>query len=97
MAQHEPNQVCPESIVFLIAKKLTAINEADAGVAILLLYDTYIRAFELKALKISDDMILPKDGSSRPHHAVIHVEKGKGYRQQTIMLQPLFLARLLKK
>ena len=60
MAQHEPHQVCPESTAFLIAKKLIALGDADAGVAILLLYDTYIRAFGLKALKISDAMILRK-------------------------------------
>ena len=97
MAVHEPHQVCPEAIAFLIAKKLIALGEANAGVGILLLFDTYIRAFELKALKVSDVMILPEDGSERPHHAVIHLDKGKRDSHQTIMVRPLFLARLLKK
>ena len=57
----KPYQVCPESIAYLIAKRLTSINEADAGVAILLLYDTYTRAAELKAIKTSDVLILPED------------------------------------
>ena len=39
--QHEPYQVHPESIAFLIVKRLVALGEVDAGVAILLLYDTY--------------------------------------------------------
>ena len=97
VVQHEPHQVCPESIAYLIAKKLIALGEADAGVAVLLLYDTYIRAAELKALKTSDVMILPEDDGGRPHHAVIHVEVGKRDSRQTIMVRPLFLARLLGK
>ena len=40
VAQQKPNQVFTESMAFLIATKLIALGEADAGVARLLLYDT---------------------------------------------------------
>ena len=39
LMQHKPHQVCPESIAFLIVKSLIRMNEADSGVAVLLLYD----------------------------------------------------------
>ena len=61
MAQHETNQVCPESIACLVPKRLIVINEADAGVALLFLCDTYIRSFELNALKKNDVMVLLED------------------------------------
>ena len=43
VAQNEPHKVCLESITYLIAKRLIAINEADAVVVILFSCDIYVR------------------------------------------------------
>ena len=46
-------------------------------VAILLLYDTYIRKFELRALKRSHVVTLLGDGPSQPSHDILHNEIDK--------------------
>ena len=97
VAQPTPHNVCPEQIAYLIGEEIMQMGEADAGIAVLLLFDSYIRAAELKGLKVGDVFVLPEDGTTRPHHAAIHVETGKRDSRQTIMIRPLFLARLLQK
>ena len=42
------------------------MNEADAGVSILQLYDIYNRAAELKAFKVTNVIILQEDDGRRP-------------------------------
>ena len=97
VAKVSPHGCCPESAAYVLAHKLIRKGMPDFGVAVLLLFESYIRAIELSRLTPDDILLLPETTETRDHYAVIHIKVGKRDERQNIMIRQYFLAKLLMR
>ncbi len=72
-------------------------GEPYAGYAVLLVFNTYLRAEEILRLKTTDVFVLPETSGQRGHHAMIQVLKGKRDECITVTVRPRFLAKVLER
>ncbi len=89
--------VCPEEVAYKVARSLVEEGEPYAGYAVLLVFDTYLRAEEVLGLKTTDVFVLPETSEQRGHHAVVQVLKGKRDERITVTVRPRFLAKVLER
>jgi len=92
-----PHRVCPEGLAYVIARRLLRKGECNSAVAVLLQFDTYMRAADLNGLYARHVHILEPATGPRDYHALVYIPKGKTDERITLYVRPHWLAVLLKQ
>ena len=89
--------VCPRIVALGLGHKLMEMDRPEEGLAILLIFECYLRVGEVVKLSITDIRLKPPEERTKGNQGALMLKETKRGRNQSVLIRDPFIASLLER